>query len=360
MTGDFKITDKSDFGAVLDRLAVRMPLWGPVEHRGYTLFKRVKESSQFQADYISYKNMSSPRKFLYHATDLPLEFELNGESKPVEGQLEALMKASPGEPASAEQAIFGVHPCDLNAIGVLDRVFLGENPDKAYSFRRRNTTIIGLNCTTVGETCFCKSMGTGPHYKKDSGCDLVLTSLGERYLVQILSERGAGLMKDCPAEPAGDKEFDAQMDMEKELERRFEKFLDTDGLPELLYENWEHPVYERVADSRCLNCANCVMVCPTCFCYDLKDETAMDFKSVKRRRSWDACQQLHFADVHGGNFRSSRKARLRQFVTHKLGTWVEQFGTFGCVGCGRCMTWCPTKIDLALMAQEVQGVIKNA
>jgi sulfhydrogenase subunit beta (sulfur reductase) len=115
-------------------------------------------------------------------------------------------------------------------------------------------------------------------------------------------------------------------------------------------------VWKRTAEERCLGCTNCTMVCPTCFCYNLKDYMSFDLASCERYRYWDSCQELHFAEVAGGgNFRFSRMARLRQFVTHKLATWVEQFGCFGCIGCGRCMTWCPTKIDLTEMAKEIMN-----
>jgi sulfhydrogenase subunit beta (sulfur reductase) len=130
--------------------------------------------------------------------------------------------------------------------------------------------------------------------------------------------------------------------------------LDTTDLPEILLSNFEHPVYKRTADARCLGCTNCTMVCPTCYCYNLDDQTGYDLKITIRSRQWDSCQELNFARVHEGNFRSSREARLRQFVTHKLATWIEQYGCFGCIGCGRCMTWCPTGIDLTEMAKEIQ------
>jgi ferredoxin len=134
----------------------------------------------------------------------------------------------------------------------------------------------------------------------------------------------------------------------------FTKTLQIEGLPELLMKTFEHPVYKEVADDRCLGCSNCVLVCPTCFCYKVIDKSDFETRMIDRSRQWDACQDYNFAEVHSGNFRAPQQARLRQFMTHKLCTWLEQYGCFGCIGCGRCMTWCPTGIDITEMAKEIQ------
>lgn len=343
------ILKKEDFFDLLESVAAKMPTYGPTEHRGFIIFKKFESISDLQLDYISYFAMTAPRKFIFHPSETVLDFETNGDSK-IEDRT-----------AAEDQIIFGVHSCDIHAINVLDRTFLhSDYIDEGYSMRREKTLIIGLNCTKVGPTCFCKSMGTGPFYKEEGGCDIVLTDLIDSYLARVLTSRGKNLIGEIISREAWEQDFVQYDEQERKCVESFEKYLDTEGLPELLAQTLDHPVYKRIAESRCLNCANCVMVCPTCFCYDLRDLTSIDLKTVNRVRSWDACHELHFAEVHGGNFRKTREARLRQWVTHKLCTWVEQFGTFGCIGCGRCMTWCPTNIDLALMAQEIQGVVDTA
>lgn len=329
-------------------LAQTTPVYGPTEHRSFIIFKKISKPSELQLDYISHFAMTAPRSFIYHPVETVLKFELNGSS---------LVEETVSD---RQQIVFGVHPCDLSAINVLDKTFISTYVDSGYTRRRELSTLIGLNCSRVGPACFCSSMGTGPFYHQSKGCDLLLTDLGDKFLAEMMTDKGKELIGDVEILKASSHDIELSEKLEEACLNSFEKHLETDGLPELLGETLDHPVYKRVADSRCLNCANCVMVCPTCFCYDLKDETEMNFKTVNRVKRWDACQELHFAEVHGGNFRKTREARLRQWVTHKLGTWVEQFGTFGCIGCGRCMTWCPTNIDLAFMAQEIQGVIPLA
>ncbi|MEK7742105.1 MAG: 4Fe-4S dicluster domain-containing protein, partial [Nitrospirota bacterium] len=152
---------------------------------------------------------------------------------------------------------------------------------------------------------------------------------------------------------AGQDEMRLKAEKEKSMKSKFKKAINVSGLDNIFAENMDHPVWQQTAEDKCLSCANCVMVCPTCFCYDLRDEMSMDLKTVTRYRCFDACQDIRFAEVHGGNFRQRRAARLRQFVTHKLDQ-TNQYGVFGTVGCGRCITWCPTGIDLTEITKEIQ------
>jgi ferredoxin len=196
-------------------------------------------------------------------------------------------------------------------------------------------------------------MGTGPFLKAQNGYDMLLTDFGDDYLLELKTERALRMFGVDDIKKAGRDAFRFKDEKEGAALQRFTRKLDIRGLDRLLRKNAEHPVWRNTAEEACLSCSNCVMVCPTCFCYDLFDEIAMDGKSVRRYRQWDACQDAKFAEVHGGNFRARRTARLRQFVSHKL-EQTHQYGMFGTVGCGRCITWCPTGIDLTEMAKEVQ------
>ena len=237
----------------------------------------------------------------------------------------------------------------MHAIEVLDRTFLGDIGDTHYRRARANTITVVMNCDEQCHYGFCASMGTGPHLRLEKGYDIVVTELHDRYLLQWGSARGSSLVREAKGlSKAGKEAFAEKRELEERAIESFTRWIDTDGLPELLAKNLDHGVYKRVAEERCLGCANCTMVCPTCYCYDMVDETTLDLKTTERKRHWGSCQELNFAKVHGGNFRVSREARLRQFVTHK------QYGCFGCVGCGRCMAWCPTRIDLTEMAKEIQ------
>jgi ferredoxin len=265
-------------------------------------------------------------------------------------------------PPPARYAFVGVRPCELRAVAVQDRVFLG-GPfvDPAYRTRREPAFLLAVDCLEPGGTCFCASMGTGPH--AGNGFDLALTELlgdGRHDLVlRVGSERGAEVAADVPHRPAEPADVAAARTAVAAAEGRMGRVLDTDGLRELLYRHYEDPRWDEVA-KRCLACANCTMVCPTCFCATVEDRTDLTGAATERRRIWDSCFSQEFSYVHGGSVRTSGGARYRQWITHKLATWHDQFDLSGCVGCGRCITWCPVGIDItaearALRSGETQG-----
>jgi ferredoxin len=251
-------------------------------------------------------------------------------------------------------ALFGARSCDLNAIAVQDRTLRdGAYASPDYAARRADVFVVAVNCGQAGGTCFCVSMRTGP--RAVQGFDLALTELldgGHRFVVEVGSEAGASLLARLDPEPASDAELDTADAIVEATARSMGRSLDTDGIKELLYRNYEHPRWDDVA-ARCLSCANCTLVCPTCFCSTVEDVTDLSGDHAERWRRWDSCFTLDFSYIHGGNVRSSPRARYRQWLTHKLATWIDQFGTSGCVGCGRCITWCPVGIDLT---EEVRAI----
>ena len=252
-------------------------------------------------------------------------------------------------------AFVGVRGCDLAAIGVQDRVFLGGRfPDPHYQGRRGAAFVLAVNCGTPASTCFCTSMGTGPRAGK--GYDLGLTELIDgvwhEFLVEVGSDRGAEVLGDVPHQPARAEHERAADAVIEGAVARMGRTMETDGIKELLYANYEHPRWDEVAN-RCLSCGNCTMVCPTCFCSTVEDTTDVTGEHAERWRHWDSCFTLDFSQLGPGSVRASTKARYRQWMTHKLATWIDQFGTSGCVGCGRCITWCPVGIDLT---EEVRAI----
>ena len=258
---------------------------------------------------------------------------------------------TPATPATPQYAFIGVRPCDMHAIAVQDRVFLHNGfQETDYKARRQRAFILAVNCTEPGGACFCASMGTGPQI--ETGFDLALTEIPEIFVVEIGSELGREVLTGVDWWNAGAFELQTVRQALAAARSHMGRQLDTSDLPNLLYQNLEHPRWDQVA-SRCLSCANCTQVCPTCFCSDVVDVSDLQNQQAERVRVWDSCFNLDFSHVHGGNIRPTTRARYRQWLTHKLASWVDQFGTLGCVGCGRCITWCPAGIDLT---EEVSAI----
>lgn len=249
-------------------------------------------------------------------------------------------------------ALFGVRPCELAAIQVQDRVFLREDfKDPIYRKRRQSSFIITVNCLHPCGTCFCASMGTGPEAK--AGYDISLTELEDVFLVKTGSEAGKMVLSDLPWQPAGAFLIQtAQQEIEKARNNMGRSLPNPEELP-ILLNNLNHPQYENVS-KRCLSCANCTQVCPTCFCWDVQDLNDLSGSSVQRDRVWDSCFNPEYSYVFGGNSRPKTRSRYRQWITHKLAGWYQQFGTSGCVGCGRCITWCPAGIDITVEAAALR------
>jgi sulfhydrogenase subunit beta (sulfur reductase) len=253
------------------------------------------------------------------------------------------------EPEPAPRyAFIGVRSCDVHAVAIQDRVFLGDRyVDADYEARRRDAFFVAVNCGRAGGTCFCASMDTGP--RVTAGFDLALTELiddgGHRFVVEVGSERGAEVLAEIEHRMAEGAEHGAPDAAAASATASMGRSLDTTDIRDLLQANAEHPRWDEVAD-RCLSCGNCTLVCPTCFCSTVEDTTDLAGGETDHTRLWDSCFTLGHSYVHGGSVRGSGRSRYRQWMTHKLSTWIDQFGTSGCVGCGRCITWCPVAIDI--------------
>ncbi len=254
-------------------------------------------------------------------------------------------------------AFVGVRSCELAAIAVQDRVFIrGPVADTVYARRREDVLLIAVNCGEPGGTCFCVSMGTGP--RATTGFDLALTELlddeGHRFVVDVGTDAGRALLDDVAHRRASQGDVDAALDVTDRAAQRMGRQMDTTGIRELLYDNLEHPRWDDVA-SRCLACGNCTMACPTCFCTNVTDVTDLAGEHIQRERAWDSCFTLDFTYTAGAPVRSTTRSRYRQWMTHKLATWIDQFGSSGCVGCGRCITWCPVGIDITEEVAAIRG-----
>jgi len=335
-----------DGAIVLDELesAAELPIGvGDVQAPGsYRLRERGDESRFGYA-----ASPHSPKQFLFPASTRLFGARRDG------ADVEFEEPAAPDRPL----ALF-VRPCELHGIAVQDRVFLhGKWVDRDYDLRRQGAFVVVVECGTPAGTCFCTSTGTGP--TADGPYDLALTEIlsGEhRFLARAGSDAGAEVLDALTSREATDSDLEDAVQVTRTAAEAIGRRLDTDDLRGLLERSRESARWHDVA-ARCLSCTNCTLVCPTCFCSSAEDVTSLDGTESERVRRWDSCFSIDHSYIHGGAVRPSSPARYRQWLTHKFGTWIDQFGTSGCVGCGRCIAWCPVGIDVteelaALRAEE--------
>lgn len=339
-------------------------MWGPTPKETEAV---LAPAPDFQSITLSYTStILPPRKLFYAPVETIFRFHRVHGIIGASGGTEDRENGPPGASGQGEaeasrrarpRAIFGIHPCDVNALLLLDRVYRGEFVDDAYQERRANTFIVALNCLEPGEYCFCSSFGTGP--AATAGYDLLLTDLGDTYLVEAGSEAGEktlNLLDPTMAIPAGADELSlktARLRRAQQLLSR--RRLNVDGLPRLLNQTFQHPIWEELR-RECLSCGTCTSVCPTCYCFNVWDKVSLDLETGERKMVWDSCQLLDFGEVAlGHNFRKDRTARFKQRVYHKFNYFKEQYGAFGCVGCGRCVSSCIKKVDPVAIIRELRG-----
>jgi ferredoxin len=264
-------------------------------------------------------------------------------------------KISSENPTAPPYAFFGVRPCELHAMSILDTVLDSRDFfDPVYALRRKKVFIVAVNCCLPGGNCFCVAMNTGPAAK--TGYDIVLTEVqnpdAHFFIAGAGSNRGKKMLAAVGQRKATAEEIKMAEDAIAHATDQMARSVDPSHLRSIFSERFEHPRWNELA-KKCLACGNCTLVCPTCFCHTVEDSTSLSGDTTERWRRWDSCFTQDFSYMHGGSVRSSVKSRYRQWLTHKLSTWVEQFGTSGCVGCGRCITWCPVGIDIRQEANTI-------
>jgi sulfhydrogenase subunit beta (sulfur reductase) len=303
-------------------------------------YRLTKQDTPMLFNYVV--SQHSWKKYLYpHVRNL-LSVEKDGKS--------FAFKNPKSEIRNPKFAFIGVRACELNAIRIQDKVFTTPPyTDTYYAEQRKNAVIIAVNCSTARKNCFCVSMQTGPRVTPVLGADLVLTEIYDanqhRFLIEVGSDKGMAIMKSIKNRIVLSEDIGAADKVVTNTISQISRKMDTTDIKNLLYRNLEHPHWQEIAQ-RCLTCGNCAMVCPTCFCSTVEDYTDLTGKYADRKRVQDVCFSVDFSYIHGGSVRTSPTARYRQWMTHKLASWIDQFGVSGCVGCGRCITWCPVAIDI--------------
>lgn len=308
--------------------------WTDVQAKGTYRLKKRKDQALFGyvvGPHSWKKYLFPPQQVLWQAQRTDTGFELSENPEPI-----------------PKYAFIGVRGCELAAIQIQDRVFLqGAYVDPHYQQRREQVLIVAVNCTEPGQTCFCASMDTGPQARQ--GYDLSLTEMldeGEPYyLARSGSPKGEYYLAQLTAVGGGESQLKQEQERLTQAAQQMGRYLDAAKARQVLQQNYGSPYWEQVGE-RCLACTNCTMVCPTCFCSSVSDTTDLTDQTATRTRQWDSCFSLDFTYTGGHPIRQSHGSRYRQWLTHKLSTWHDQFDSSGCVGCGRCITWCPVGIDL--------------
>jgi len=358
---------KSDFQSFLDRLvALGYRTIGPTLIQGAIGYDEIRQIDDLPIGWTEHQSAGSYR-LVRRDDDAWFGFNLGPHSWkrylfPPQQTVARAIKREDGwqlddvEDAEPPFAFLAVRSCELAAILVQDRVFLNEHhSDPIYRRRRENALLIAVNCTQAAETCFCTSMGTGPRCLV--GFDLALTETELGFTIETGSSRGASVLEGLPIRKAAPAECAEAAAARQQAEDQISKRLDTTDIREVLLGNLDHPRWDDVAE-RCLSCTNCTMVCPTCFCHSVEEVSDLDGGQVDRVRQWDSCFNARFSYMNGGLVRGDVRSRYRQWLTHKLAGWIDQFDTSGCVGCGRCITWCPVGIDLTAEVAAIREVPK--
>jgi len=333
------ILPKADLESFVGKLIEQYEVFGPSGSWNGPEFRfaPINSATEMQLDYGT-TILPPHKKVLHPPQDKLMKFQ--GRAEVIKSEAEPKRK----------QLLFGIHACDVNAMLTLDQVFLSTYPDPAYKLRRENLVIIGLNCTEPKQNCFCSSFNAGP--AMDTGYDLALTDIGDRYVVEVGTATGKALTAGMT--PAADSELIARNRSLRAAQEKIAKHIDTHNLGEFLQQNLEHSKWNTEAE-RCLTCGACTNVCPTCFCFYLKDTTDLTLVQGERSRFWASCMSLQFSRVATDHvFRRERKGRLQHRLMHKLVNEELQFGALGCVGCGRCLTYCPAYIDIVDIVQTIK------
>jgi ferredoxin len=362
--------ERAELGRLVDALAARdYRVLGPVARDGAVAYEAIERVSDLA---IGWRDVQSAGRYRLEQTgdqrvfgvvhgpgglkphvfaprERLLEIEMDAAERPGRP-----FRAQAAEPAGERIAILGARACDLAGLAVQDRIFLGDRfPDPWYAARRRGLFLVAVGCTRSVDTCFCASMETGPEPRQSY--DVALTELedhGGGFVVRSGSGAGAELVEALALPPAPRDSLANERGAYQACSAAMTRSLPRERVRDLLYANLQHPRWDEVA-ARCLSCGNCTMVCPTCFCHSVRDEPSLDGLASLRMREWSSCFDFEHAQVHGLNFRPHIRDRYRQWLVHKLATWVDQFDSSGCVGCGRCITWCPVGIDLT---EEVAAI----
>ncbi len=319
--------------------------WGAVEKQSPGKY-RLEQTDQQQKAFSWVNGPQAIKPILFKSQETLWKVEHNEDGK---------LSFKSSEVQVSPLAIIGVRPCDISAMLIQDKVFVGDQyVEDRYKARRENLFIVAVNCTRSSDNCFCVSAGGDT--KATSNFDIVMTEIENGFIIEAGSSAGQSILEDLSLSLAADDQIKTANNLVKSAAESQTKTLPAKNLRDVLIENMDHPLWDEIA-SHCLSCGNCTQVCPTCFCHEERDRPNLDGSGSEHERVWDSCFTKVHSYLHGKPVRAKTSERYRQWLTHKLGSWFDQFGTSGCVGCGRCITWCPVGIDIT---EEATAIYRSA
>jgi sulfhydrogenase subunit beta (sulfur reductase) len=343
-----KILMKNEIGKLYIELAEEYNFYAPVKEKGNVLFKKILNPNDILLDYFNSK--IPPKEILFPQMELLFEYRINGNDIEIQDR----------QDLDEKNIIFGIKPCDAHALTLMANFFTfhGNCEDEIFMKKRENTILIGIGCNTPKSTCFCTSVGGHPFQKED--LDMLLVDLGDKYLVEIISDKGKNLVQKLAwLSKAKKNDIQKAKELSKIAEDSFVNKLDLTDIDKTLNSNFNHPIWAEISDV-CIGCGTCSFLCPTCTCFDVIDEKDQYNSRGRRIRIWDTCQFcLYTLHTSGHNPRNSCIERCRNRIMHKFSYYPQNYNVLGCVGCGRCIQLCPVNNDLREIINKLKKIKKE-
>jgi len=338
---DEKLLNKTDIGKLYEELKSEYSFYAPTKVKGNIAFEKISKVEEIELDYLNSK--VPPKDVLFPQKETIFEYRYEGKDVIIEERKDLEDKL----------LIFGVRPCDAYSFKLLKDFFaFGDFQDDVFLKKRENTTIVGIGCNSPRKSCFCTSVGGHPFQKEST--DIFLSDLGDKYLVEAISEKGKALIKKLSwLGDAKKADIDKSKELAKQAEDSFTTKFNFDLVTKVLDENFEHPVWQEISES-CIGCSSCTFLCPTCTCFDVIDENDEYNNRGRRIRIWDTCQScLYTLETSGHNPRPEKIQRCRNRIMHKFSYYPSNYECLGCVGCGRCISACPVNNELRLIIDKI-------
>lgn len=342
-----KLLLKTDVDKTFNKYKENFNIFAPIKENGNIVFRKICDPENVELNYLNSK--IPPKSVIFPKIETLFKFRQNGDG----------IEIKKPQPVNKKSIIFGIRPCDADSFQMLKKFFgFGKFKDEIFLEKVSNTILVGIGCNSPRNTCFCTSVSGNP-FKKDH-LDIFLTDLGEKYLVQSITKDGEELLEDLDfLTPPTEEDLKKAMKLKDQAELLISSKLELKDIDQALYKNYEHGIWTEISQN-CIGCGTCSYLCPTCHCFDVIDEVDHYNKKGRRIRIWDTCQYSFFTrETSGHNPRPKRKQRVRQRIMHKFCYYPRNYDTFGCVGCGRCIIYCPINNDIRKILPKFNEVEKE-